>query len=470
MRRAAHGPGAGVGLRLGAAAGRVDSGWLPALSSAARLAAALGVAGLSLAALIVAGCGAGSHTQRPPPHVHAQAPIVAPPRPPAESPGQLRLDAALRRGLDLAGPGSEAAVYDLTAHKSLFALRDAVQGPPASVEKLYTSVALLRKLGPDARLRTTVRGTGHLGSDGIWNGDLYLRGGGDPTLGDGAFNRSFELGYGPTALELVQQLTSDGIRSVTGSVIGDASLFDARRGSSAGGYAPDIPDFGGELAGLTYDHGSTGKLSPGAFAARALARTLRGAHVPATAATATATAPAGARTLAAVKSPPLSVMLGLMDVPSDDFIAEMLTKQLGVRFAGQGTIDAGARVIAKVINGFNLHPVILDGSGLVRADRSSPREVVDLLRDVWHTPDGDVLSASLPVLGVSGTVRRIALGTPAEGNCVAKTGTLDNVTNLAGYCHRRSHHALAFALFAAGPSNTRALMLEGQMIAAIARF
>jgi len=431
---------------------------------------ALSLAALSLAALSLAGCGAAGHAQRPAPPIRTQAPIAARPRMPAARPGQLALDAALRRGLRLAGPGSEAAVYDLTAHQPLFALRDGVKGPPASVEKLYTSVALLRKLGPDARLRTSVLGTGHLGPDGIWHGDLYLRGGGDPTFGDGAFNRVFELGYGPTALELVRQLTRAGIRRVTGMVIGDPSLFDSRRGSSAGGYVADIPDFGGELGGLTYDHGATGKLSPGAFAARQLALTMRGAHLQAMAATATGVTPAGARPLAAVESPPLSVMLRLMDVPSDDFFAEMLTKQLGARFAGHGTIDAGARVIASVIKGFDLHPLILDGSGLVRADRSSPREVIDLLRDLWHTPDGALLSASLPVLGVSGTVRRIALGTAAQGNCMAKTGTLDNVTNLAGYCHRRSHHALAFALFAAGPSNTRALALEGQMIAAIARF
>ena len=80
-------------------------------------------------------------------------------------------------------------------------------------------------------------------------------------------------------------------------------------------------------------------------------------------------------------------------------------------------------------------------------------QVVALLRSAWRTPEGDVLWASLPVVGVNGTVQRIGVHTPAQGNCIAKTGTLNGVTNLAGYCHRPGHHRLAFALMIDGPSN-----------------
>jgi len=127
-------------------------------------------------------------------------------------------------------------------------------------------------------------------------------------------------------------------------------------------------------------------------------------------------------------------------------------------------------VITDVVHGYHLHPQIRDGSGLSRQDRSSPLEVVDLLRDLWRTPVGARLSASLPVVGVNGTVRGIAIRTAARGRCIAKTGTLDNVTNLAGYCHSRGHHLLAFALFLDGPTNETALTLIGRMVAAIARY
>jgi D-alanyl-D-alanine carboxypeptidase/D-alanyl-D-alanine-endopeptidase (penicillin-binding protein 4) len=159
-----------------------------------------------------------------------------------------------------------------------------------------------------------------------------------------------------------------------------------------------------------------------------------------------------------------------MNVPSDDLFAEMLAKQLGVRFGGAGTTATGARVIRKVISDdYGLQPHIVDGSGLSRADRTSPRQVVQLLRELWGTAPGARLYSSLPVVGVNGTVQTIAVHTAAKGRCVAKTGTLTDVTNLAGYCH--SHHAkrLAFALFIDGPPNWRALQLESAMVAAIAR-
>ena len=56
-----------------------------------------------------------------------------------------RLRAELTAALKKAGPHTGAAVYDLTAHQELFTLRPNSVRPPASVEKLYTTVALLRK-------------------------------------------------------------------------------------------------------------------------------------------------------------------------------------------------------------------------------------------------------------------------------------------------------------------------------------
>jgi D-alanyl-D-alanine carboxypeptidase/D-alanyl-D-alanine-endopeptidase (penicillin-binding protein 4) len=162
-------------------------------------------------------------------------------------------------------------------------------------------------------------------------------------------------------------------------------------------------------------------------------------------------------------------MLRLMNVPSDDFFAEIFTKQLGARFGGAGTTAAGASVIANVLaSSYDVHPTIDDGSGLSRHDRTSPLEVVDLLRAVWHTSPGNMLWDSLPTMGVDGTVAEIATGTPAQGHCIAKTGTLDNVTNLAGYCHSAGHQLVAFALFVDGPENWQAIPIIGKMVASIA--
>ena len=434
-------------------------------------------------AAVIAGCGGGGHAPKPSSDASVGAPIAhtattttqvqtaTAPKPSPAPPNLIALRAALSNTLAKGGPLTGALVYDLTAKQTLFSVRADVGRPPASVEKLYTTVATLNELGPNDRLKTTVVGAGHLGPGGVWHGNLYLVGGGDPTLGDGAFNRNWEHGYGPTANQLVGQLVHDGIKHVTGWVIGDAALFDELRGGPATGYAPDVPDFGGQLSALSYDHGSTyKKLNPGAFAAKELVLTMHGAGIGARPLNRTLPAPGGAQTLASAQSPPLSVMLKLMDVPSDDFFAEMLTKQLGVRFGTAGSITAGAQVISNVIESFGLHPRIVDGSGLSRSDRSSPGEVVDLLKTMWNTPTGRILAASLPVVGVSGTVQGIAAHTAAQGRCIAKTGTLNYVTNLAGYCTAQNHHVLAFALMVDGPGNWTAIQLFDQMVPALAKY
>ena len=393
------------------------------------------------------------------------------PASPSPAPELQALRAALTGALNKGGPQTGAMVYDLTAKQPLFALRADVGRPPASVEKLYTTVATLQELGPNARLETTIMGDGHLGPGGVWHGNLYLVGGGDPTLGDGAFNSTWEHGYGPTGNDLVRQLVHDGIKHVTGWVIGDAALFDGLRGGPATGYAPDVPDFGGQLSALAYDHGSTfKKLNPGAFAAKELVLTMHGAGIGARPLNRTLPAPAGSQQLASVESPPANVLLKLMDVPSDDFFAEMLTKQLGVRFGSAGSIAAGADVISEQIDALGLHPKIVDGSGLSRSDHSSPDEIVDLLKTVWNTPNGRILAASLPTVGVNGTVENIAQHTAAQGHCIAKTGTLNYVTNLAGYCTARNHHVLAFALMIDGPGNWTAIQLFDQMVPALAKY
>ena len=390
---------------------------------------------------------------------------------PPRSPQESRLQAALTKALNQAGPQSGAMVFDLDAQRELFGMRPNVKRPPASVEKLWTTAALMVKLGPKARLHTTVLGTGSL-RHGVWHGSLYLRGGGDPTFGDPTFNRVWAVGYGPTANQLTQQLSRRGITRVTGQVYADESLFDRKRGGLMTNYQPDVPDFGGQLSALTYDHGSViAHYSPAVFAARQLALTMKSSHIAVRASRHAEKTPDDAKVLATVSSAPMSVMTRLMDVPSDDLYAELFAKQLGLLFGRGGSISAGAQVIGRTMGDtYGLHPKILDGSGLSRNDRSSPLEVVDLLREVWGTTVGHQLVASLPTVGKEGTVRGIGLKTAAVGNCVAKTGTLNYVTNLAGYCHSKGGHTLAFALMTDGPDNGTAVVLESRMIGAIARY
>jgi D-alanyl-D-alanine carboxypeptidase/D-alanyl-D-alanine-endopeptidase (penicillin-binding protein 4) len=378
-----------------------------------------------------------------------------------------QLNAALRG----AGSGVGVLVENVSTGQVLFSRDAGIARPPASVEKLYTTVAAVNLLGQSAQFQTAVLGTGALGRGGVWHGNLYLRGGGDPTFGDGAWNRAYEDGHGPTAIQLTTQLRHAGIRRVTGHIFADESLFDADRGGPATHNRPDTPDYGGELSALVYDHGmSSAKMSPAVFAAHELAVTMRAEGMRVGAAARARRTPAGAVRLAQVESPPLSILLRLMDVPSDDLIADMLAKQLGARLFGEGTLAAGAIEIRQAIRqDYDLTPVLFDGSGLDHADRSTPAEVVSLLHKVWLTPTGNLLHASLPVVGEQGTVKDMGIHTPAQGNCVAKTGTLNDVTNLAGYCRVSGSQTLTFAVMIDGPPNYQAIPMLSRAVAAIAR-
>ncbi|OZM74666.1 D-alanyl-D-alanine carboxypeptidase/D-alanyl-D-alanine-endopeptidase [Amycolatopsis antarctica] len=84
---------------------------------------------------------------------------------------------------------------------------------PASNGKLLTAAAALETLGPEHRFRTTVETAGTR-SDGVLSGDLFLRGGGDPTMLAADYDG------------LAAQVADAGIRTVTGELVADDTYFD----------------------------------------------------------------------------------------------------------------------------------------------------------------------------------------------------------------------------------------------------
>lgn len=392
------------------------------------------------------------------------------------STGPVALSAALSRQMAIAGRSSGAYVYDITAGKALYASHAGQLHPPASVEKLYTSTTALMKMGPSARLSTTVYGTGELASGGVWEGNLYLRGGGDPTFGSPAFIASHYGGQGASVSTLVAQLVGhDGIHRVTGRVLGDETYFDSLRGEPSSGYAFD-PWLEGVLSGLAFNRGETGSFdgphAPAAYAAQQLLFGLQRSHVsvPRGSGPAPASTPKDATKLATVQSPPLSTLLGLMLPPSDNFFAEMLIKDLGARYGGGGTTADGAAVVREAIGELGLHPHVVDGSGLSREDLTSPEQVVTLLRELSGTSDGQVLRGDLAIAGRTGTLAERMRHTYAEGRCQAKTGTLTGVSNLAGYCEARDGHLIAFAFFDDGIETEAAHTIQDAMTESVAGY
>ena len=214
--------------------------------------------------------------------------------PAADAIDRAGLQQALGREMARVGSASGAFVRDLETGETLYARRATTPRIPASVEKLLVTSVALRELGPDSRLRTTVLGAGALDADGVWRGDLVLRGAGDPTLSTASL----------TALaRLVAEQT--GIRRVDGAVLGDESAFDRLRGSSRtlGAYDRDM---GGVLSALAVGRGFSRDGRPALEAARRFAKALRAAGVRVDGRSAEGVAPEGATELAAHDSPPRS--------------------------------------------------------------------------------------------------------------------------------------------------------------------
>jgi D-alanyl-D-alanine carboxypeptidase/D-alanyl-D-alanine-endopeptidase (penicillin-binding protein 4) len=391
--------------------------------------------------------------------------------PAADDLAALRSDIAGQ--LQAAGPHDGAYVYDLTTHQVLFSERATSMRPPASVEKLYTATAALERLGAEYRLATAVYGAGQLAPGGVWEGNLYLYGGGDPTFGSSGFIASHYGGLGSPVSALAGQLRALGIRRVRGQVMGDEAAFDSLRGEPSSNYAPD-PFLEGSLSALAFNRGDTGSEhgphAPAAYAARQLRAALRtdGIHVSGAGGAATAL-PSGAIQLATLPSPTIAQLVGLMLPPSDNFFAEMLVKAMGARLGGSGTTPAGVRVVSSTIASLlGIHPVIYDGSGLSEADRTSPYEVGDLLVALYPTPVGALLRARMAVAGRSGTLEKRMRKTAAAGRCVGKTGTLTGVSNLVGYCPSANGHMLAFAIFTDAIETTLAHVFQDHIAITLA--
>jgi D-alanyl-D-alanine carboxypeptidase/D-alanyl-D-alanine-endopeptidase (penicillin-binding protein 4) len=384
----------------------------------------------------------------------------------------IGLQSDLKHQLALAGPHDGAYVYDITAKKALFSERATTLRAPASVEKLYTATAVLAKMGPDARLATTVYGVGQLLPGGIWEGSLYLRGGGDPTFGSQSFISAHYGGIGASVSSLVSGLVrTAGIHHITGSVYGDEGFFDSLRGEPSSNYGFD-PFLEGTLSGLAYNRGAElghSSHAPAVYAAHALWGALKADGVSIRGGSGAASTPTGALPLASVASPTTAQLLGLTLPPSDNFFAETLVKDLGALYGGGGTTARGAAVVSSAITALlGFTPKIVDGSGLSRADHTSPYQVVDLLAGLSGTPTGQVLRASLAVAGKSGTLEKRMRGTTAAGRCQGKTGTLTGASNLVGYCQSAGGHLLAFAIFNDGISTEAAHVFQDHMTISIA--
>jgi D-alanyl-D-alanine carboxypeptidase/D-alanyl-D-alanine-endopeptidase (penicillin-binding protein 4) len=378
---------------------------------------------------------------------------------PAAALNQRQLTKILDRQMGLAGPYSGAYVEDIDTGTPLYDDDADVKRAPASVEKLYTTVATQATFGDRARFTTAVLADQWIRIDGALPGNLYLRGGGDPTLSLHDIK------------ELAKQIDHRGILRVTGRVVGDPTAFDGRPGVPSAGFKPS-PDVS-PLTGLVVDRGASGsplhyQFHPATWAADKLTAALRkrGVTVRHRAVTG-ATAPLGFA-LAWRRSPTVGHLLKLQNVYSDNYYAETMLKQVARAAGGRGSTERGALLAHRIVaRKYGINPTIIDGSGLSRLDATSPREIVTLLT---HKISDLSFVHSLPIVGQTGTVAYRARAPVTYNQCRAKTGTLSDVSALAGYCGTADGGTVAFAIINNHVNVYAAHLLQDKIITALVRY
>ncbi len=376
----------------------------------------------------------------------------------------------LRKGNSRAG----LAVRNLGTGKLACSLNARKQYSLASNTKILTTATALGRLGPAHRMVTRVFASGQIDRQGVLRGNLYLLGGGDPSLGTRDFLNAFSAGAGSSINRLAAKVEQAGIRQVTGRVHGDASMFDELRGVADSGFATS--PWIGPLSGLSINAGYTDasfrsfSSNPARLAARTLAQQLRknGVRVKAEVALGKTPAPKERRLVAKMVSPDMTWMAGLINLNSNNFFAEMLLKHIGAKIRGSDTTRAGASVVRQYMAGsFKAEVSPVDGSGLTISNRSTALDLVRILSRIRSRSYSKAFSGSLPVAGRSGTLAGRMLGSAAEGRCRAKTGTLTGVSALSGYCVTRAGRRYAFSILMNGVYDTGAARAAQDRIAAL---
>jgi D-alanyl-D-alanine carboxypeptidase/D-alanyl-D-alanine-endopeptidase (penicillin-binding protein 4) len=414
-----------------------------------------------------AGTPAGPAAVEPPPGLELPAltdpaPVDAPVTPPGRiDPARVQAAVAPYLADPALGPHVVGAVADLAAGRPVVGFGDGAPTLPASTTKLLTATAALSVLGPETRFTTRVVTAGRK--------RIVLVGGGDPFLASKPLPTAYpeHADVRTLAAQTAAALQQEGRTSVKLGY--DDSLFSEPSFNPAwpAHYLPE--HVVSRVTALWVDGGrpaqGSGRVDdPSLYAAQTFAAALVARGITVVGEPAPGVASDG-RELASVQSAPLREIAARILEVSDNEGAEVLSHQVGRAVSGIGTFADGAAAVTQTLQALGVTSdfVIHDGSGLSRENRITPLALVQVLRlalDPAH-PELNAVASALPVAGFTGSLtNRFDEPFPTSRGLVrAKTGTLSNVSSLAGIAVDQDGHEMLFVLMAdriAKPNETKA--------------
>jgi D-alanyl-D-alanine carboxypeptidase/D-alanyl-D-alanine-endopeptidase (penicillin-binding protein 4) len=132
-----------------------------------------------------------------------------------------------------------------------------------------------------------------------------------------------------------------------------------------------------------------------------------------------------------------------------NWLANKLLKKVGEEKYQKRDFANGCRAVSEFWNDKGLDTTGLrmcDGSGLSKENLLTPKLLTDVLFYMMSSPYNYIFYNSLPLSGISGTLKHYTNGTTAEGMIRAKTGTVNGVKSFAGYVNTLSGKKLVFAI------------------------
>ena len=320
-------------------------------------------------------------------------------------------------------------VWDLDADSCIYRHQERQLLRPASTMKVITAITALDRLGGSYQFKTQLKYKGTIANRKL-TGNLYCIGGMDPR-----FNQD-------DMRALVEGVKGLGIDTISGSIYADRTMKDGDLMGEGWCWDDDNPELSPLLIGRK-------NLFMEKFAEK-----LMDANIIVQGLLLSGQCPHDA-VLVETRSHSMDQVLVKMMKESDNLYAESMLYQIAASTGHHPATAKHAQTIEKqLISKVGLVPSnyrLADGSGLSLYNYVSAELETRLLRYAYQNDNiYHHLYPSLPIAGVDGTLKKRMIGTAAQRNVHAKTGTLTGIISLAGYCRAANGHLLCFAIINQG--------------------
>lgn len=381
-------------------------------------------------------------------------------------------------------------VYDPKTKKIISSYNENTPLVPASTTKLLTTETALNLLGEKFQWQTQLEYSGDIDIDGNLNGNLYIVGSGDPSIGTGKAGAST---YKDIVTNFIYALSDKGIKKIKGNIYIQTAVFKENKLQKLpenivwmenGNYYLPVgttkninpanekliikksnpfqeqkryfyisPYINQIVYADKFDGGAfTTKIADAPFT---LANSLKASLIKSgisvsgkVEAKIIDLEPEKRNFVNVYKSPLLSEIVYDTNQRSDNALAEAILRTVGFQKKGDQTLEAGRLSVMEHLNdvGFDTTGLnFVDGSGLSRSNLVTPFAQVKFLSSLMNEKYYKTYFDSLPIAGQSGTLKKSFQGS-CFGQVFAKTGTLSKVKTLAGYIKTHSGKTLVFSL------------------------